>query len=278
MCGVLICLLSILTSARADPEAGSSDNSGSNAFTGNNWAVIVSTSRYWLNYRHTANALAVYATVKRLGFHDSRILLMLPDDMACNGRSSYPGQIFHDSSHSMNLYSPDIEVDYRGHEVTADSFLRVLTGRHHPAVPLGKRLQSDAGSNILVYLTGHGGDEFLKFQDREELLAQELADAVQQMWDAGRYRKMLLIADTCQASTLFQRISAPGVISLASSQKGESSWAFAHDPDIGLSLMDRFTMQMFDFFRAHVKPDSSATLGQLLSSFRWVQWGSDWAR
>lgn len=37
--------------------------------------------------------------------------------------------------------------------------------------------------------------------------------------------------------------------------------------------MDRFTMQMFDFFQAHVEPDSSATLGQLLSSFRWVQWG-----
>lgn len=91
--------------------------------------VIVSTSRYWLNYRHTANALAIYATVKRLGYHDSNILLMLPDDMACNGRSSYPGQIFHESSHSLNLYSPDIEVDYRGHEVTADSFLRLLTGR-----------------------------------------------------------------------------------------------------------------------------------------------------
>lgn len=92
-------------------------------------AVIVSTSRYWLNYRHTANALAIYATVKRLGFHDSNILLMLPDDMACNGRSSYPGTIFHESSHALNLYSPDIEVDYRGHEVTADSFLRLLTGR-----------------------------------------------------------------------------------------------------------------------------------------------------
>lgn len=29
------------------------------------WAVIVSSSRYWLNYRHTANALAVYQAVRR---------------------------------------------------------------------------------------------------------------------------------------------------------------------------------------------------------------------
>lgn len=29
------------------------------------WAVILSSSRYWLNYRHSANALAVYQAVRR---------------------------------------------------------------------------------------------------------------------------------------------------------------------------------------------------------------------
>jgi len=33
-------------------------------------------------------------------------------------------------------------------------------------VPRSKRLLSDARSNVLVYMTGHGGDEFLKFQDQ----------------------------------------------------------------------------------------------------------------
>lgn len=33
--------------------------------TGDTWAVIVSSSRYWLNYRHSANALAVYQAVRR---------------------------------------------------------------------------------------------------------------------------------------------------------------------------------------------------------------------
>lgn len=30
-----------------------------------NWAVIVSSSRYWHNYRHEANALSVYSAVRR---------------------------------------------------------------------------------------------------------------------------------------------------------------------------------------------------------------------
>ena len=38
-------------------------------------------------------------------------------------------------------------------------------------MPRSKRLLSDARSNVLVYLTGHGGDEFLKFQDQARIFA-----------------------------------------------------------------------------------------------------------
>ena len=31
----------------------------------NNWAVLVDTSRYWFNYRHIANTLSIYTTIKR---------------------------------------------------------------------------------------------------------------------------------------------------------------------------------------------------------------------
>jgi phosphatidylinositol glycan class K len=37
-----------------------------------------------------------------------------------------------------------------------------------------------------IYLTGHGGDEFLKFQDTTELMAQDLADALAQMAEQRR--------------------------------------------------------------------------------------------
>ncbi|CAF93106.1 unnamed protein product, partial [Tetraodon nigroviridis] len=36
----------------------------------NNWAVLVCTSRFWFNYRHVANTLSVYRSVKRLGIPD----------------------------------------------------------------------------------------------------------------------------------------------------------------------------------------------------------------
>jgi glycosylphosphatidylinositol transamidase (GPIT) subunit GPI8 len=39
-------------------------------------------------------------------------------------------QIFNSKSHELNLYGDTIEVDYRGPEVTVESFLRLLLGRH----------------------------------------------------------------------------------------------------------------------------------------------------
>lgn len=63
-----------------------------------------------------------------------------------------------------------------------ENFVHLLTGRLPPGTPRSKQLRTDEGSNVLVYLTGHGGDGFLKFQDSEEVTSQELANAVEQMW------------------------------------------------------------------------------------------------
>ena len=67
-----------------------------------------------------------------------------------------------------------------------ENFIRVLTGRLPPNTPRSKRLLTDDRSNVLIYMTGHGGDGFLKFQDAEEVSNVELADAFEQMWQKHR--------------------------------------------------------------------------------------------
>src|SRR4051794_17308725 len=104
---------------------------------------------------------------------------MLADDMACNPRNIFPGEIYHNKKRQVNLYGSSVEVDYRGfvvfnaffsfyfitmslffdfltylsYDVTVENFIRVLTGRHHPSVPASRRLLSDSRSNILIYLS-----------------------------------------------------------------------------------------------------------------------------
>ena len=72
-------------------------------------------------------------------------------------------------------------------QVTVENFIRVLTGRLPASTPRSKRLLTDDRSNVLVYMTGHGGEGFLKFQDAEEISSIELADAFEQMWQKRRY-------------------------------------------------------------------------------------------
>ncbi|XP_039063945.1 putative GPI-anchor transamidase [Hibiscus syriacus] len=232
----------------------------------NNWAVLVCTSRFWFNYRHMANTLSLYRTVKRLGIPDERIILMLADDMACNTRNKYPAQVFNNENHRLNLYGDNVEVDYRGYEVTVENFLRVLTGRHETAVPRSKRLLSDEGSHILLYMTGHGGDEFLKFQDSEELQSHDLADAVKQMKEKHRFKELLIMVDTCQAATLFNQLQSPGVLAIGSSMKGENSYSHHLDSDVGVSVVDRFTYYTLAFFE-RLNIYDNASLSSSFSSY-----------
>ena len=178
-----------------------------------------------------------------MGIPDSNIILMLPDDQACDARNIYRAQMFNNFDHKINLYE-NIEVDYRGLDVNVQQFMQILTGRHDKATPKSKRLDSDQHSNLLIYMTGHGGDEFLKFQDSTEITSQDISNAFEEMYQKKRYKSILFVADTCQASTLGNAVRSPNILTIGSSLLGENSYSWGSDSDVGLSLTDRFTRML----------------------------------
>ncbi|CAO3633064.1 unnamed protein product [Cunninghamella echinulata] len=232
----------------------------------NNWAVLVCTSRFWFNYRHIANTLSMYRTVKRLGIPDSNIILMLADDVSCNPRNTYPATVYNNAARFLDLYGDNVEVDYRGYEVTVENFIRMLTGRVSPDTPRSKRLLSDDRSNIFVYMTGHGGDEFLKFQDAEEISAYDLADSFKQMYEKKRYNEIFFMIDTCQANTMYEKIDSPNILATGSSKLGESSYSHHIDYDIGVAVIDSFTYYNLDFLEK-IDMTSNATLNDLFQTY-----------
>jgi len=225
----------------------------------NNWAVLVCTSRYWFNYRHIANTLSVYRSIKKLGIPDSHIILMLGDEMPCNPRNPRPARVFNNANQQINVYGDDVEVDYKGYEVTAENLVRVLTGRVSKDTPRSKQLLSDETSNVFLYMTGHGGEGFIKFQEAEEITNFELADVFEQMWQKGRYNELLFLADTCQAASLFDKCYSPNIIAGASSRVGEDSLSHHDDPTLGVPVIDRWTYYILQYLET-VGPDSKKTL------------------
>jgi phosphatidylinositol glycan class K len=234
--GMLQLLLLLLGCSLAASTSSSSHTS--------NYAVIVGASRYWFNYRHAINALSIYNMLKESGnFTDDNIVLMMADEFPTNSRNPFKNSM--DRASRKSLYNDDTHIDYRGEDVTVQNFVNVLTGRQpNGLLPI---LNSDQDSHVLIYLTGHGGDQFFKFQDEDEILAAELAAAFRQMHDTGRYREVLLIADTCQAFTLGDKLDAPNVTVIGSSLRGESSYAHHADADLGLSIIERYTYAFTEY-------------------------------
>ena len=128
-------------------------------------------------------------------------------------------------------------------------------GRMDPSVPRSKRLLTDDRSNIFVYMTGHGGNEFLKFQDNEEISAFDISDAFEQMWQKKRwasvsssfylswhssrpirYNEIFFMIDTCQANTMYSKFYSPNILATGSSQLDENSYSVC-TPKLALCFM-----------------------------------------
>jgi len=213
-----------------------------------------------------ANALGMYRTVKRLGIPDSNIILMLADDTACNSRNKFPGSVYANAGRHLDLYGDNIEVDYRGYEVTVENFIRVLTGRVEESVPRSKRLLTDDRSNVFVYMTGHGGNEFLKFQDNEEISAFDIADAFEQMWQKQRYNEIFFMIDTCQANTMYSKFYSPNILATGSSEINENSYSHENDNDIGVAVIDSFTHYVLEFMEG-INKTSQTSMQDLFNSY-----------
>ena len=217
------------------------------------------------------NALSIYQLLKQGGITDDNIVLMLADNIPCNMRNPYRGQILPRGTSSKKEEEKDgvedlmknVQVDYSGTDVTVDAFLRVLLRRHLPGESNQPKRHNhhqrslptlDERTNILIYLTGHGGDNFFKFQDGEELMSHDMAYTLSQMYELKLYNEILFISDTCQAFTMADMIDVPNVYSVGSSLKGENSYASHSDLDVGQSVIDRYSKVIKDFI------DDSVTL------------------
>ncbi len=237
-----------------------------NAIMINNWAILVCSSRYWFNYRHFANVITIYREIKRLGIPDEQIIFMNALDIASDSRNIFSGEIMNsDISNALNILDSNIEMDFIGDDANVMTLMKLLSGRHASNIPTSKTLNTNEHSNILIFMSGHGGDEFFKFQDYEEITSDDIALIFDEMYSRKRYNEILMIVDSCQASTFMSKVTAPNIISLSSSQKNENSFAYLTNYDIGLSVIDRFTYSLVETLKKDIKLKSVVEFTNSLS-------------
>jgi glycosylphosphatidylinositol transamidase (GPIT) subunit GPI8 len=223
------------------------------------WVVIVSASVHWHNYRHLGNAVNLYAMLRARHIPDTHIIFFNALDAICSPHIPYPASMYMHvpnsslaaTTGSTSAFSfsetPDKMIDYHGNEVSVDSFLRALLDRPTKRFAGRKRLRSNSKSHVLIYLSGHGGNEFFKFRDREELSTLDFSSALDKFSRMGRYQQLMVVVDTCQAESLKPSTYIPNMIFIGSSRTGENSYAYANHPELGVAYIDRFTYFLVEF-------------------------------
>lgn len=129
-----------------------------------NFAVLVSGSNGFWNYRHQADVCHAYKILIENGYKAENIITFNFDDAAHASQNPFPGTLFNKPTGSL----PGVDVhagcvsDYTGSDVTPKNFLAVLRG-DSAAVKGKKVLTSTKEDRVFINFADHGAPGLIAF-------------------------------------------------------------------------------------------------------------------
>ncbi|GAB6286858.1 MAG: hypothetical protein STSR0009_30610 [Methanoregula sp.] len=212
------------------------------------FAVIVGPSSGWKNYRHQADALAVYTLLRDEGVPDDHIILMVYDDIPYLPENPVKGDV-HNIPRGKNLRS-GADADYTGSRVTPETLRNVLTGTRTAATPVV--LASTNSTDVFVYIASHGAPGDILFSDRNHpFTAEDFTGITDTMYRTGKFRQIVFFVDTCFGESMATNVTTPGLLYFTGAATGEPSLGAVYDMDIRQWLSDEFTANAIKAIREH---------------------------
>lgn len=220
-----------------------------------NWAVVVATSDTWVNYRHQADALAMYQLLKRHGYDDDHIILVMENNIAYNENNLYPGEV-RVRTDGENLYH-DVNVDYHLSDINIDDLHEIMMGNSSTRLP--HVISPTANDNVIVFWCGHGEENQLMWGDNS-ISASSVRNILEDMSNAGKFRKIMFAIDACYSGSIGEACKGiPGVIFVSAANANESSKADMKDKKMGIWLSNGFTRA----FQEQIDEDPTISLRDL---------------
>ena len=216
-------------------------------------AVLICGSEGWYNYRHQADILYIYQNLKKNGFTDDDIILIMRDDIANHAKNPNKG-VISVSPQGENLYR-DVQLDYRADTLGVKDIEDILLGNKNGR--LNTVLQSTDTDNVLLYWTGHGKEgAFSWLETKEKFTAEQLGETVSKMYANKQYQSMLICAEPCYSGSVVKAIEGiPLVLGISAADEHESSFADNFHPELGVWMCDRFSYNLIRIIENNINMD-----------------------
>jgi len=215
------------------------------------WAIVVSPSTTWDNYRHQADAFAMYQTLRQHGYDDDHIILIVEDNLAYNTRNSeHAGQIFVDikddfDKEDYEFYDvrANAVVDYHFTDLTPSDIESIMMGEQSDRLP--HVIHPDSTSNVFLFWSGHGGSSDGPLWGNEDASiyfgTKHINNIVTKMNQSNMYRRMMLAVETCFSGKWGEALlGQPDVLVLTAANSTESSKADVFSQELGVFLSNAF--------------------------------------
>ncbi len=216
------------------------------------YAVLVQGSDGYINYRHQADVLNIYQALRRGGYPDDHIILILDKSIASHRANPEPG-VIRTAPDGPDLLGgtdqlPKAVVDYDSRDLSASDIADILMGRASSRLPVV--LPQGEGHNVLFYWSGHGrsqsqggADEFCW---RNTYAGQGFtADMLRQTASQMQFRKLCIAAEPCYGERVIRAVEGiPGVLAMSGASAAEQSWADHWNNDARIWMCDRFSLNL----------------------------------
>lgn len=202
------------------------------------WALIVAASTGWSNYRHQADALEMYRLLKKQGYTDDRIVLVMEDDIANNPDNPHEGVVRVQPS-GENLYQ-NVLIDYKLSSITPNDIGLILRGGKSERLP--EVISADDTDNVLIFWSGHGAPGCFVWNEDERFAADLMRTTLQTLAMEKKYRKMLWLTEACYAGSVAKESEGlPGIMFITAAAENETSKADTFNDELGVWMTNHFT-------------------------------------
>ena len=113
---------------------------------------------------------------------------------ACESRNAYPGEIvLSEYGNVIRTCQENIDISFQESDFHNYQLLDILRGRKLNQYNGFRQLKSNKDSKILIIITSHGGENFIKVRNYLVVLTDELNRTLNEMYIKGKYKELLFV-------------------------------------------------------------------------------------